>query len=223
MKRLFVYAFAALCVLPLSAQTLQSGSYACNGTAYTLQITSLFGTGGAATLYEYNNIVSNATIKVIGGNIAFTFFTGGAKYQGKTWIYKISGDASFEGNGETWLKTADFRYPFPSPASPAPGSITNPAPQPPEREHDAPPALKSGSYSMSGAKQRIYLNIEGRRGRGTLFDENGSIAGEFTAAVNGSMLSLTFHSGRQNGVTYDYRITGDTSFSRPGEMWIRRY
>jgi hypothetical protein len=211
---------AVLPAPPLAAQnaapSVTSGSYACNGTAYTMQITSLFGSSGAATLYEQNNIVSNATIRISGDNIAFTFITGGAKYQGKTWIYKITGAAAFEGNGEQWLRTADFRYPFPSPTSPAPGSITQPAPAPSA-------ALQSGSYTLSGTRQRIALSLNGQHGGGALYDDQGRSAGEFRAAVTGQSLSITYISGPKSGITYDYHIQSETSFSRPGEMWARRY
>ncbi|GMO34430.1 MAG: hypothetical protein Ta2B_14920 [Termitinemataceae bacterium] len=218
MKNLF---FILLLFYPISlfAQTLQSGSYACNGTTYTMQITSLFGTAGASTLYNKNKIVSNATIKITGDNIAFSFITGGETYQGKTWIYKITSATSFEGNSEMWLKVADGRYQL-GPAAPATGSITNPYLN---TDNNSTYTLKSGNYSMSGSRQNIYISFNGRRGRGNLRDENGAFDGEFRAEIKGDMLSITFTNGKFRDITYDYKVLNDTSFSRFGELWVRRY
>jgi hypothetical protein len=203
--------------LPLAAQsagTLRQGRYACNGTAFAMQIT-LWGTGGMATLYEREQIVSNAVIRITGNSVAFTFSTGGDKYRGKTWVYILSGDHSFEGNGESWLRISDGLHSI-GPASPSPGSITSP---------DAVPGgtLQSGDYTLSGGRQRMYMNLAGGTGRGTLYDDLGNIAGEFRITIAGDRLALSFISGRQNGITYDYKILSDTSFSRPGEVWSRRF
>jgi hypothetical protein len=187
-----------------------------------MQITSLLKTGGASTLYDKDKIVSNATIKISGDNIAFSFITGGDKYLGKTWIYKIINDISFEGNGEVWLKTAESRYQILGPAAPAPGSITNPNPTPNSHGGESV-LLRSGNYSMSGSRQSIYISFTGNRGRGSMRDENGNFSGDFRAEIKGSLLSITFTSGKNKDITYDYKISGDSTFTRFGEMWVRRY
>jgi hypothetical protein len=51
-----------------------------------------------------------------------------------------------------------------------------------------------------------------------LYDEKDSITGEFSAAVTGQRLSLSFYTSRYSGVTCDYQILDAASFSRSGEM-----
>ena len=201
---------------------LQQGRYVCNGTAFAMQI-SMFGSGGVATLYEQDRVVSNAVIRTTGSSIAFTFNSGGTDYQGKTWIYTIQDTIAFEGNGESWLRVGAGLSSITGPASPSAGSITNPSATLPGSSNASNAVLQSGNYTLSGGRQRMYLGLSGRQGGGTLHDDNGNLAGEFLATVNGQTLSLAYTSGRHRGITFDYRIVDDATFSRIGETWIRRY
>jgi hypothetical protein len=83
--------------------------------------------------------------------------------------------------------------------------------------------LKSGNYNMSGSRKNIYISFSGRHGRGNYRDESGSFSGDFRAEISGDMLSLSFTSGKDSGITFDYKITSETSFMRFGEMRVRRY
>ncbi|MDR1107976.1 MAG: hypothetical protein LBL19_02955 [Spirochaetaceae bacterium] len=216
-KALFIIAACTVLAGPLSAQLftspLQNGRYACNGTAYTMSLTML-GASGMATLYDGGRILSSASVTVKDGTVVFTFNTGTEEYRGKSWFYSLDSAVSFSGNGETWMQISDGRY---SPVKPGGGSITNP-------EGGGSFRLQSGVYTLSGSRQRMNITVNRaiNRGHGTLWDDRGNVAGNFDLRINKDSLSVTFTNGRLTGITNDYRITGDTAFSRRGEMWLKR-
>jgi hypothetical protein len=222
-KTLIIFLF----LFPLSvfAQALQPGFYACNGSVYTMSV-AVFGKGGLATIYYNDKYLCNATITVNEITVAFTFGTGPQQYRGKTWVYKLINDSSFDGNGEHWVKVGSTRLPTTRAPAPSTGSITNPD-QGLRFSDNGPPAshtegyIKSGVYSLWGSRYSIYLVINGMIGYGSFQDEYANNLGDFRAIVNGDMLSISFVNSQRAGVSYDYKITSDISFSRYGETWIK--
>jgi hypothetical protein len=206
----FVFSAAPLCAQFLEGP-LKNGDYACNGTSFIMHIT-MPGASGMATLYSGGKIVSNALITVKDGTVIFTFNTGTQEYRGKSWFYTLTSDVSFSGNGETWMRINDGAY---SAVKPGGGSITNP-------KGDDFFKLQSGSYTLSGSRQRMRILVSDNRGHGALWDERGNAAGNFDLRIDKDTLSIFFTDGPSRGITSDYRITAGTSFSRRGETWIKR-
>jgi hypothetical protein len=216
-RGIFVVVVALLTLgAPVAAQVLssplQSGTYVCNGTDFRLSLSPL-GKGGMATLYRGGAIVSNATITTTDASLALTFITGDA-YKGKTWIYAIDTATSFSGNGELWMRVGGT---FTAPPV-APGGITAPAPD------DEPVfKLKTGTYGLSGSRRQLILVISGTTAHGHFRDDAGKPVGNITARIDGNHLAVTITSGKDAGITYDYQITGTTSFAGHRENWVWRY
>jgi hypothetical protein len=210
----YSFAFILICIscAVVFATPLQSGTYICNGTDFKMSLTPI-AKSGLATLYQGNNIVSNATLSLTDTTIAITFLTGSAQYKGKTWVYIIDSDTSFSGNGELWLK---INTNFMAPQS---GGITNPAATGAEQIY----TLKPGTYSLSGSRRQMVIFVSGHSGSGHIKDDSGKPAGNFNARIDGNHLAIIMISGNDTGITYDYQITSNSMFSRHREDWIWRY
>ncbi|MDR3325391.1 MAG: hypothetical protein LBS82_05355 [Spirochaetaceae bacterium] len=216
-----------LFLFPLSAfaQTLQPGFYACNGSAYSMSV-AIFGKSGLATIYLNDAYLCNATISISDITIAFTFGTGPDQYRGKTWVYKLINDNSFDGNGEHWIKVGDSRSPTGKSIRPSTGSITNPDQGLRFSDNTYAPGrpqgyVSSGIYSLWGSRYKIYLIVNGTIGYGSFMDDYDNNLGDFRVYVNGDALSITFVNSKRSGVTYEYKITSAITFARYGETWTK--
>jgi hypothetical protein len=77
------------------------------------------------------------------------------------------------------------------------------------------PALKNGTYRLSGNAAEIRLTGTANPGTISYTNSTGRAGGGFFF-VNGGALTLTME-----GRSFTYRIVSDTSFSGNGETWIR--
>jgi len=89
-----------------SAPTLQTGTYAANGTNITMHLNL-----GQVTAFSGRDPIAFGTYRISGNSLAVTFdartsTTGaGASLRGNTYIYTITSNATFSGNGEDWART----------------------------------------------------------------------------------------------------------------------
>jgi len=89
-----------------STPTLQTGTYAANRTNITMHLNL-----GQVIAYSGRDPVAFGTYKVSGNQLAVTFdartpSTGaGAYLRGNTYIYTLTSNTTFSGNGEDWIRT----------------------------------------------------------------------------------------------------------------------
>jgi hypothetical protein len=86
--------------------TFQTGTYACNRTNITMSLSV-----GLVIAYSGRDAVGYGTYKISGNQLAVTFdsrtpSTGpGALLRGNTYIYTLTSNSTFSGNGEDWIRT----------------------------------------------------------------------------------------------------------------------
>jgi hypothetical protein len=89
-----------------STPTLQTGTYAANRTNITMHLNL-----GQVIAYSGRDPVAFGTYTISGNQLAVTFdartsATGvGGSLRGNTYIYTITSNATFSGNGEEWIRT----------------------------------------------------------------------------------------------------------------------
>jgi hypothetical protein len=89
-----------------SASTLQIGTYAANRTNITMRLNL-----GQVTAYSDGDPVAFGTYQISGNQVVITFdartsSTGaGASLRGNTYVYTITSNATFSGNGEDWARS----------------------------------------------------------------------------------------------------------------------
>jgi hypothetical protein len=94
-----------------AAPTLQNGRYAWanSGSNMTMTLT----TTGFINAYVGNSVISiwQGTYRISGNQLVITVSNPTSEYsfmRGQTYTYTITGDTSFQGNGETWVRTGSF-------------------------------------------------------------------------------------------------------------------
>jgi len=85
--------------------TLRNGTYACSGTNITLSLSNPI-----VNVYANNSPLSiwQGTCRINGNQLIITVTIAVneyAQFRGRTFVYTITSDTSFSGNGETWVRT----------------------------------------------------------------------------------------------------------------------
>ena len=88
--------------------TLQTGRYAYSGSNVTMTLNV-----GLVSLYIGNNVigVGHGTYRINGNQLVITIMQATGDYSfmsGRTYAYTITGNSSFSGSGETWVRTGSY-------------------------------------------------------------------------------------------------------------------
>jgi ankyrin repeat protein len=94
-----------------AAPTLQNGRYAWANSGSNMTMT--LSNAGFINAYVGNSVVSiwQGTYRISGNQLVITVSNPTSEYafmRGQTYTYTITGDTSFQGNGETWVRTGSF-------------------------------------------------------------------------------------------------------------------